>query len=178
MKLEEIESKIAALKARKADLETKTLRLADGSWDGDAMAAESAVAEELKRLSALRSKALADPDSVVEPTVPPDTVRAAPKLRSAFDFSADDKDFPDPIPELSHLPEDQAALVEVFRKLFRFCTAQVNSVRSDFRQSKGNLEKGGYQVRYTQADHLAITTTIAFVHARALHVRARPRCAK
>jgi hypothetical protein len=162
--LAEIESRIAELKARKADLQTKTLRFADESWDGDVMAAESAVDEELKRLSALRTKALSGVDDESASSVQPTRQAAAPAWPMPTDFKSNPGDEIDPL--LNHVDAvpTGAAFDEMTGKLFNFNLAGIVHHMDVVRKS---LKSGNRPVVYSQGQHSAILATLAFVQTEA-----------
>lgn len=161
MKLEEIEATIAALKARKADLDAKPLRTPDGGWDGDLMAADAAIEQELKRLSDLRAKALAGVETESEPLAQPprQAVAAWPMPK---DFKSDPADKVDPMDNLDVVP-DGAAYGEMTVKLFNYNLEVITEYIADCRKS---LKNGERPVLYTQGQHLAVLAALAFVQTK------------
>jgi hypothetical protein len=164
VKLAEIESKIAALKSRKTDLASKPLRLPDGGWDGDVIAAESAVDEELKRLSALRTKALAGvEDEDAPPAQPPR--QAAPAWQLPKDLKAKPGSDVDPLHDRAEpVPKKGEAFDEMAEKLFNFNLREIVQYMDNIRKS-GN--SGDRPVIYSQGQHYAILAALAHCQTEA-----------
>lgn len=164
MKLEEIEAKIAALKARKADLDAKPLRLPDGGWDGDIMAAEAVVEQELKRLSGLRTKALAGVEDESASPAQPTRQGAALAWPMPVDFKSNPGDEIDPLLNRVDAVPTGAAFDEMTGKLFNFNLAGIVHHMDVVRKS---LKNGNRSVSYSQGQHSAILATLAFVQTEA-----------
>jgi hypothetical protein len=162
--LAEIEAKIAALKARKADLDAKPLRLPDGGWDGDVMAAEAVVERELKRFSGLRTKALAGVEDESDSSVQPTRQAAAPAWPMPTDFKSNPGDEIDPLLNRVDAVPTGAAFDEMTGKLFNFNLAGIVHHMDVVRKS---LKSGSRPVVYSQGQHSAILATLAFVQTEA-----------
>lgn len=154
MKLEEIESRIVALKARYAELDAKSFK-AD-VWDGVVLSAMTAVDNELKRLNALREKALVADVVELEAEKP-----AAPSVGSGLplpgDFAPSPGDEVDPLDGLSAMPSGEAA-VDVKDKLFCYMLRRTTDYITAARDTQKKRP-----VMYTQGQHLAVMAMLAFI---------------
>jgi|GEM_PF-1806434 len=156
MTLEEIESRIAALKKRYEELDAKSCKA--GVWDGVVMTAMSAVDDEIKRLNVLREKALVS-DLVADPAEA--SVRNSefiPSLPMPRDFTHGPGDEINPLDDLTVMPDGEAG-AEVWGKLFSFMLARTTDYISTVRETQKSVRPA----RYTEGQHLAVLAMFALV---------------
>ena len=167
LSLSEIESKIAALKKRYADLDDRLVPKRNGIIDGSVSTAMGAVTSEIARLEGMREKALVSdllgdnaPDQQApEPIIP--TPRSAQLLRPLF--ATKDPSVTDPLADLENLPVDDNERKELFSKLASYSCEKINEDLERRQKAAGQ----DIAVAFTQGFFKSLIVTLGIMMAEA-----------
>ncbi|WP_338688458.1 hypothetical protein V5279_23900 [Bradyrhizobium sp. 26S5] len=162
--LSEIENKIAALRARYAELDERLVPKRNGIIDGSVSAAMGVVTAEIARLEGLREKALVSDligeTSTESPSPPPPQRPAAAALPEPV-FATKNSELSDPLLGLERLPDAQHDRAQIYRKLAVWACEYVNSSLEQRKNDAGQ----DVQVQFTQGFFRALIITLGAMTA-------------